>query len=165
MPDAESQHRLVRVRWDGPVSIQEVAKKQDPNDDCGLYQVYGTHAVFGPTSLLYIGMAMDQTFAKRSEQHARWLRYESDVSVRLGRIEKHDYEWEPKRWTDWKSVLGQVESLTIFWHSPPYNSQSIVQPKVIEPLRVQNWGDRGRLLPEYSWPWEPVTRPDGSGET
>jgi len=96
MPDAESQHRLVRVRWDGPVSIQDVAKKQDPNDDCGLYQVYGTHAVFGPTSLLYIGMAMDQTFAKRFEQHARWLKYESDVSVRLGRIEKHDYEWEPR---------------------------------------------------------------------
>ncbi len=66
--------RRVRVEWQGTFSIEEVLILNDENDDYGLYQIYGCHVIFGSDSLLYIGMARDQTFGQRLGQHdAEWL--------------------------------------------------------------------------------------------
>jgi hypothetical protein len=139
---ATVSHHLVRVCWHGPLLVEEVcngnwSKKR------GLYQVYGQHVVFGPEALLYIGMTNGQTFGKRFEQHKSWLQYESDVCVRLGIIDSPDD----------LTLLAQVEALTIWWHSPPYNSKNIWKYKGDVRLHVRNGGQRGRLVAEYMSHW------------
>ena len=46
--------RTVRVKWEGPLSLDVVKELDD--EDCGLYQIYGRHIIFGEDSLLYVGM-------------------------------------------------------------------------------------------------------------
>jgi hypothetical protein len=153
--------RKVRVRWFGPYSVDAVQARKGASDDrYGLYQIYGNHVVFGPGALLYVGMARDQTYAKRFSQHHSWLKHEQKPAIHLGLLEKDDYVQEAPDWPDWRQLLGDVEALTIFWHSPPYNSKNIVRYDG-QPLHVQNWGERGRLLPEYSSHWPGlVPRPE-----
>lgn len=136
------QHALVKIYWEGPFTVSEVIARTDAKHK-GVYQVYGDHAVFGPNSLLYVGMTDDQTFGVRFEQHhQRWLRYDTGVEIRLGYIR------EPSM----MDMLKHVEALTIWWHAPPYNSKNIWRYNGPE-LHVQNWDERGRLHPEYSSHW------------
>ena len=48
--------RTVRVKWEGPLSLDVVKELDDEDEDCGLYQIYGRHIIFGEDSLLYVGM-------------------------------------------------------------------------------------------------------------
>ena len=125
-----------RVKWEGPFTVEAVLKMQDA-DDFGLYQIYGRHVVFGPEKLLYIGRT-EQSFGERFQSHwDQWLwddQYESDISIRLGRVHP-----------DSSDVLADVEAFEIYYHSPPYNSSNINAYKG-QPLSVQNDGDRGDLL-------------------
>jgi hypothetical protein len=156
---AEVSQRLIPIQWEGPMTLDDALKKSSNKDDYGIYQITGDHVVFGPGSLLYVGRARDQPFATRFAQHAEWLRHESGIAVRLGRIPVGHYETDPKGgWKDWSQLVTDVEALTIYWHAPPYNSQHIGSYKG-QPLHVQCWGDRGRLLPEYSSHWRPL-RPE-----
>ncbi len=156
--------RRARIRWEGPVSIEDVLSLTDDEHDYGLYQVYGYHVVFGPGALLYIGMARDQTFAARVRQHhVEWLREENDVRMRIGRISPEDYEHDPQGWKDWEKLVTDTEALLIYWHSPPYNSRNISEYRG-QALHVQNWGDRGSLLPECTSHWQPL-RPRDNDET
>jgi hypothetical protein len=143
--------RLVQVMWEGPFTLEgALASSAAPRK--GIYQIYGQHIVFGPNSLLYVGMTDGQNFALRLAQHRdRWLMYEDDVAVRLGIVTDLDsYPW-----------LADIEALTIWWHSPPYNSKNIWTYSG-KPLRIQNLGARGRLHPEYSSHWKlSRTAPDG----
>lgn len=157
--DKETVPKTVRVRWDAPRSLKETQELKDGNLDVGIYQVYGEHVVFGSGALLYIGKACDQTFGERFVQHVKWLDYESDPFIRVGRIESDCYQSD----AEWERLVDCVEALTIYWHSPPYNSRCIVRYDKPEFIRVQNWGHRGRLMPEYSSPSE-WRRPDDAKE-
>jgi hypothetical protein len=53
--------RRVRVQWENPVGLDVVLKLSGDND-YGPYQIYSHHVVFGPSALVYIGMAAEQTF-------------------------------------------------------------------------------------------------------
>lgn len=155
MADSE---RLVRVNWDGTLTVDEAVRLRNDVVDCGLYQVYGFHEVFGPEALLYIGRTDNQTFALRIAQHRPWLRHVMDCRIRIGRLRDDDYKLEPPNWHDWLGLQQSVEGLTIYWHSPPYNSQGIVRYAGLN-VRVQNLGNRGRLLPEYSARFGELARP------
>ena len=143
--------RTVRVEWEGPLSLDEVKELDDEDEDCGLYQIYGRHIIFGNDSLLYIGMTTS-TFRRRfidgTEPHISWLVEEEGVSVYVGRIAEQDYEHDPPLWSDWENVLKDAEALTIKWHSPPYNSRNIETYKG-QLLKCVNLGDRGSLEEEY----------------
>lgn len=140
--------RSVRIEWEGPFSVQDVLKLSDKEQDYGLYQIYGRHVIFGFGSLLYIGMARDQTLAARFRQHqAEWLSNEEAVTVRVGRIVSEDYAHEPPQWPDWCRLLTDAEALEIYSHSPPYNASNISEYKG-QPLRIINIGERGSLLAE-----------------
>lgn len=140
--------RQVRVAWVGPLSIEQALQLDDQDNDYGLYQIYGQHIIFGPGSLLYIGMAREQTFKSRLRQHdVDWLHQEKGVLVRVGRIDPGDYAYEPDNWPDWYRLLGDTEALEIYWHSPPYNSSNISEYKG-QDLRILNEGERGSLSQE-----------------
>jgi hypothetical protein len=156
--------RRVRVHWTGPLNLEQMSRFDWTNDNSfGLYQVYGHHVVFGQGSLLYIGMARDQPFATRFAQHASWLADEQSISIHLGILAPEDYLQESPNWPDWKGLLADVEALTIHFHSPPLNARNISSYRG-QSLLVQNWGNRARLLPEYSSYWPPVKRPDDRSE-
>lgn len=148
---------MVQVHWHGPFTIENVCSTEgDWAKRQGLYQVYGQHVVFGPDALLYIGMTNSQNFGSRFEQHGAWFKYESDVRARLGIID------DPGG----RNLLAEIEALTIWWHSPPYNSKNIWQYSSDVRLHVRNQGERGRLASEYmshwgDWAEAEVTPPEG----
>ena len=82
-----------------------------------------------------------------SQHNTEWLWEEEGVSIRLGRIHIEDYASDPPDWSDWRQVLGDVEALEIYWHSPPYNSANISEYNG-QRLQVVNKGERGSLVAE-----------------
>ena len=135
--------RTIRVEWEGPLTVDEVLKLGDRNRDFGLYQIYGRHIIFGLDSLLYIG-STNKTFSQRLKNgHVGWLEDEESVFIHIGRINRQDQE------VDRREVIKDTEALTIYWHSPPYNSSNIGTYKG-QRLRVVNIGKRGSLDAEFS---------------
>ena len=145
--------KLVRIEWEGPLSLAEVIQR-DGTEDYGLYMIEGHNLLYGCKGGLYFGVACDQTYATRMKQHEGWLKWEQDVTIRLGRLRMEDYKNEPPDWADWCQLVADIEALTIYWHAFPYNSRHIWSYSG-QPLRVQNWGSRGNLQTEYSSDWMP----------
>ncbi len=155
MTKANSEEDLIHVVWEGPFTPDEVRRREAP-DDRGIYQTIGVHLVFGPGSLLYVGSTAKQTFAQRFQQHIKnGLESESEIQIRLGTIAAGD---RPAALGDYLRLISDVEALTIYWHSPPYNSRNIVSPGARN-LRIHNLGKRGVLHPEYSTQWQASWRP------
>ena len=154
--------KRLRIEWEGPISVEGV-KEKIGNDDFGLYQIYARHVVFGAGALVYIGKAQEQTFAARFRQHWEdWLRLQSDVSVHLGRLNVGDFPSNDD-WQEWRLLLCDAEKLTVVWHAPPYNSHFINDYNGRN-LHIQNFGNRGSLLPEYTSHWPPLRPDDNAAE-
>ena len=123
--------RTIRVKWEGPFSLDEA---RGLNDGPGLYQFYGRHVIFGAGVLLYIGKT-ENTFGQRVTGNYRdwkpctpWYQDDKEVSVKCGclyyegdegftRLQKDD--------PDFSKLLCDVEAFQIFCHSPPYNGDRI----------------------------------------
>ena len=117
-------------------------------DDYGLYQIYGTHILCGPDTLLYIGRATEQTFASRFRQHQRWLEHEELVHVYLGRSYMPDRHVPTKNWMTWVADMQLAERILIYKYSPPYNSVSIAEPPTlgtVERITLIHEGRRHQL--------------------
>ena len=141
----------VVVEWGRLKDYQEVFDLNG-KDDYGVYQITGYHNMFGDDSLLYIGMARDQTFGVRFKQHRTWLEAEWGKTIYVGRVISIDDESEDVYHGNlWNSIIDDVEALLIYFHSPPYNSRSISdRPDPERKLRIINTGDCGDLYPEIS---------------
>jgi len=141
----------VILKWERLPNWQEYRQK-DGDEDYGIYQIVGYHTVFRDNSLLYIGMARQQTFAVRIGQHYDWLINEYGVTIYLGRVDRILNEnGEGQHMNRWKSVISPTEDLLIYYHSPPYNSKSISEaPETEEKIKIINIGDYGCLVPELS---------------
>jgi hypothetical protein len=164
MPVQIVKLRRVRIEWSGPFTLGQVKKEfNDKNDqelDYGLYQIYGHHLIYGPHVLLYIGRAVDQTFSNRFNKH-KWLSEENNIQIRLGRLcaEDHKRAYKDKH-DDWEKLVKEIEALTIYYHSPAYNSSSVSNYKRADiGLLVQNLGNMGSLLPEYTNLWTKPNKP------
>ena len=82
----KSEIDIIEIEWEGPLPMKYVETKLNRAWDCGVYQIYGTHTIFGPDSLLYIGKARD-CFAERIPAHIEWTDWESrPVRVYVGRL-------------------------------------------------------------------------------
>jgi len=141
---------LINVEWEGPHSLGKVATLNRRTDK-GLYQVYGGHPANGAGTLLYIGLAVDQTFGERIPQGGRWTTQR--VEIYVGRL----YGKTPDEKT-WKRRIEWAERLLIYAHKPPENSQKNLgeMEKALCSVRVLNWSEHRDLLPEVSgarWVW------------
>jgi hypothetical protein len=149
MPLRKEVVEIIEIDWDGPFTLDEVIDKCIKSEDCGIYQVYGTHEVSGPDSLLYIGKTT-QNFSARMRQEYDWLEnwIPSEVKVYLGRLGGVEKIAE----TEWTSLIDKVERLLIFFASPPYNSQFITGRSLafIGSVVILNFGRRHRLPTEVS---------------
>jgi Acetyltransferase (GNAT) family. len=140
---------LVVINWEKLTNWKDAYNKNDKSKDYGVYEILGWHTVFKDNALLYIGKASEQTFGKRISQET-WLKDEWDLTIYLGRIQaindRKQFSVSLKN-----NIISDVESLLIYFHSPPYNSVSISeQPKPRNDLRIINIGDSGALYTEIS---------------
>ena len=140
---------LVEVEWIGPFPMKALLSRALPDFQVGLYQIYGPHNCYGRDQLLYIGMS-ESGLRGRLLQH-NWLGNErgSESSFHLGRIGRLD----GKEVADATPIVHLVERLLIYAHVPAYNSQSIRDLGVNDPVRelhVLNWRNHGVLMPEVS---------------
>jgi len=148
-----SELRVVEIRWDGPISVEDVLRTANHEADYGVYQLYGTHNVLGPDTLLYIGKVEANTFAERIASHAaEWIDWEaSPIRVYLGRLgglvpaQKIGGEWK-----NWEDGISRAERLLIYFCAPPYNSQGLKSHGVTNPTVVLNYHRRHRLPVEVS---------------
>ena len=138
----------INITWSGPYSIEEI-KNSDKTGDCGVYQIYGADPVYGGNRLLYIGRTTQGTFRNRILGH-KWCvatRDPENISCYLGRLTGN---FSPK---DEEVMIKEAESLLIYAHFPPYNTQKDLSEQrlgALKEVHVFNWDHRCDLLPEVS---------------
>lgn len=134
---------LIEIEWCGGYSLEKVYQLTNQKKDYGVYCIYGTHAVSGPDTLLYIGKACDQTFSTRFMQHSDWLKVEcDDPKIYIGRVGSNSLPYSNQEWTD-KIVCA--ETLLIHYLSPPYNTSSIFEHPATPKALILNLHKRYRL--------------------
>lgn len=137
----------IHIEWQTGIPLEDAYGLNAP-EDYGVYQIYGSHPVYGSNVLLYIGKARDQTFGTRLRQHDRW-QYNQDcenVRVYTGRICSTDPNDK-----DWEDMIDSAEKLLIYTHQPACNSSNILTVKDINMnVHIFNWLSYGMLLPEVS---------------
>jgi hypothetical protein len=141
----------IHVDWAGPLCFEEAKSLTNEDEDYGVYQVYGSHPVYGSDVLLYIGKADKQTFGKRLSQET-WADHNKDrnrVAFYVGRL--HTYARTPKE-EEWSRQIALVERLLIYAHRPAANSSglNVSFPASLADVHVLNWGTHRDLLPEVS---------------
>lgn len=138
--------RVLQVEWDGPFDYQGLSQA-DWQHANGLYQIYGTHEVHGPDTLLYVGETTTQGFEARIRQHEKeWLTVQaSSAAIYLGRILSESPMGEPEL----RQAIKDSEQLLIHFCSPPFNSTFQGNISVQRTLLL-NFGYRHRLPFEVS---------------
>jgi hypothetical protein len=145
---------IIAVIWDGPYKIEDISAKNHDSWDYGVYQVYGTHNIYGPDTLLYIGKTQDTKFGERIPANQEWVNWDSsDVDIYLGRIAGIDQMTEDK-WNEWDSKIDRAERLLIYYCSPPYNGENLQSYGDMQDTIVLNYKARKRLPVEVSTAYE-----------
>ncbi len=150
----------IYISWAGPYTLKEVEELKN-DSDYGIYQIYGTHPVYGSNVLLYIGKAEQQTFSKRIQQEENWP-YNADsdnIQVYIGRLFDDHKNTRNKRLTQeqWNEMIRLAEKLLIYAHWPAGNSSNIntvsrkdQELNRLKDVRVFNYFNYRSLLPEVS---------------
>lgn len=141
----------IHVQWSGPYTYDVACALRNDNEDFGVYQIYGSHPVYGSDVLLYIGKAERQTFGVRLSQES-WNFHNQDSSklmVYVGRLA--GYSGCPDD-DDWAREISLVERLLIYSHWPAGNSSglNVSFGENLYPIHILNWGQYRDLLPEVS---------------
>jgi hypothetical protein len=146
--------RLYEVFWDGPYDCDE-------DNDCAkdpgnvLYQLYGSHHLYGRDVLLYIGRT-GRAPIKRILEHEEWIQDEYDkMKVRYGCVRefggwKNSDNKKKLCHPDGDPVIEMVEALLIYANQPAYNSRNKADAGIAKGIRIFNSGKLGHLLPEVS---------------
>jgi hypothetical protein len=150
-----TDEKLYEVFWYGPYDCdKENACANDPGNV--LYQLYGSHHLYGRDVLLYIGRT-GRTALERILEHEEWIQDEYDkMTVRYGSIGEFDgwKNWEKKK-RPYASPLGSIveaiEALLIYANQPAYNSRNKANAEIAKGVRIFNSGKLGHLLPEVSY--------------
>ncbi len=143
--------QYIHIVWEGPLTLPDVYKRNKEGYDHGVYQVYGSHPVYGLKTLIYIGEARLQTFRERIKQEDWWKTFDdqSNVEIYIGRLAGFE---TPSDSTIDKQI-EDAERLLIRAHLPAYNQRiffSSAAQKRLSSIHVLNWENRGLLLPEVS---------------
>lgn len=142
----ENNSKLINVLWTGPFSLDEILKENVINGK-GLYQIYGTHLIYGRNVLLYIGQT-EVSFLERFQKHkSEWIKFEFDnVQIYSGEIIKSN---------DLNEDLKNAEKLLLYFCAPAYNSNSIFDLKISQDKKIvlRNFGKIGSIPIELSSEW------------
>ena len=156
--------KKIMITWDGPYSLEEIEtgeglpknEKELFKKGKGIYQIYGSHPIYGSNVLLYIGKTT-KSFEKRIRQETHWWDNadRNNVQIYTGRL--FSKELSEKKDVDWIDDISLAEQLLINTHMPAHNSSNINtlsrQEKTLKKLanvRVINWHYYRDLMPEVS---------------
>jgi hypothetical protein len=140
---------VIEILWSGPYDPEWVIKNATSGSDCGIYQIYGTHAIVGPGTLLYIGKTNDNTFSDRISFHQEHWPFQTEpdgIQVYLGRLGSTETMTE-ENWKLWDSEIDRAETLLISEVTPPYNSAGINYGTKMEPETVILNHEKRQRLP------------------
>lgn len=143
------ENKVVYLDWEGPFSLDDM-KKFNTKNDYGLYQVYGSHSVYGANVLLYIGKTGTQTFGNTIHNEG-WKYYDNSSGLRvyLGRFLSHGGFSNVEK----AKQIHRCFKLLIYAHSPAYNAEFINtfhNDKGLKKLTIINCKNYRDLLPEVS---------------
>lgn len=149
---------IIDAYWEGPYSSINIGENQDLEGHC-LYQIYGTHPVYGANTLLYIGRTNRKKIYTRLKEHS-WIDAQSDecqifvasCGYFMGWDKWHEDKRERYEPYQCDSILlSAIESLLIYAHQPSYNSANLKSTSFAKlPFRLFNSGRRAMLNPEIS---------------
>ena len=150
MGGREVNHEIdIHLDWSGPFKFADACRSND-NGDWGVYQIYGSHPLYGAEVLLYIGKAERRTFGARlPEPHSMPYCYAIEsTTVYLGRLAG---EVAPDD-AEWNRRIVLAESLLITAHRPAWNSQMNAHKldAELQGVHIFNWGNHRCLMPEVS---------------
>ena len=141
---------IIEINWSGPFKVDNISENYNKDYDYGIYQIYGTHNIYGASTLLYIGKAQSRTFSERFADHKEWVEWEpASVDVYLGRLGGIDKMTESK-WGLWDNQIERAEKLLIYHCAPSYNSQCLNGYGKMPLTIVLNYGKIMRLPFEVS---------------
>jgi len=137
----------IEIWWHGPLKMDDIKRDYDNSyTSYGLYQIYGTHNISGPGTLLYIGKACDQTFSTRLKQQD-WIDWEASATEfylgQLGGLKNIDDD-------EWSRRINLAERLLIYFCAPPYNTQHLNGYGDIHNTIILNFDKKNRLPLEVS---------------
>jgi hypothetical protein len=152
---------LIHIVWTGPHPFERIPEFVH-DIDFGIYQIYGSHPVYGSDVLLYIGRSQGGSFGWRVPQHEHWIDNHDDGRMRvyLGRLAG---ESSPSDGV-WNQEIALAERLLIYAHQPARNQRSGLGEleSDLQNVHVCNWGRKADLLPEVSgvrWTGKHATTP------
>jgi hypothetical protein len=140
---------FININWYGPYGLHDLKQLNDTSKDFGIYQVCGSHPVYGSNVLLYIGKAVQQTFATRiAQENWHYNKDSGNVQIYVGRLGGNKKIPMEK----WEQQIHFAEKLLIYSHAPACNSQNIgtVPFSDLANIHILNWGNYRDLLPEVS---------------
>lgn len=124
----------IKISWEGPFNIKEITDGSIDKKECdtkandiGLYQIYGSHPIYGDNVLVYIGRTKGKNGFK-SRLKNRWV-VESgsdseNVQIYLGTIFSDSKKLEKEEILDNK-LIDKAEVLLINALKPAFNSSNI----------------------------------------
>jgi len=144
---------VIEIEWDGPYTFAQ-SRERSKGSDYGLYQIYGTHAVAGPNTLLYIGQSNSRRFNVRIPEHEQSDRFHwepSELCIYFGRLGSLTPIRDPLS-KQWEEQIDRTERLLIFTCTPPYNSQ-LIKGQVICQIQLYliTGNATGYLSPLHRW--------------
>jgi hypothetical protein len=155
--------KIIEINWEGPLTF-DMAKERKSGQDYGLYQAYGTHNIFGPDTLLYIGQAKEenQTFGVRMSQHEKcddWIGgwASQEINIYLGKFgSRLEGEELKNAMNEWNYFINISECLLIHFCQPPWNTQhkNKISDDIGEETIIYNYGKRHKLPLEISTFWK-----------
>lgn len=134
--------KLIEIEWQGPFTLEEI-KQFDTEIDYGVYQIYGTHNILGPDTLVYIGQAIDRTFSKRLPERD-WIKWDfAEYKIYIGRLGSS----KPCTLNEWNKDIDIAERILIDYCQPPFNSQCLngLSESIESNINILNFSKRFRL--------------------
>jgi len=144
---------IYNVHWEGPFEWSE-QKTGILKQNHVLYSFFGTHPIYGPNVLLYIGRTQGGVI--KCLGHHNWpIKDDCDeIKIRVASVGKF------RNWETWKGrdpypkatlkLVKKIEALLAYSNRPAQSSYNSQQLQAAEGLRLFNTGKFGQLLPEVS---------------
>jgi len=133
----------INIWWEGPFKIDDILNNTIDNniydntaDRIGIYQIYGTHPLYGHDQLLYIGRTQNKNGFK-SRLKNRWViengEDDENIKIYLGTIFSYDKDISSNE----NNFIEKAEVLLINTLKPAFNSSNI--QSVDKKLQEQNY--------------------------